>query len=137
MKGGRLATVLALGIASFFMFQGGEQMAKRALNVARKGMALWDLATIERTVQMDLGQQGAATPRPTHELLEQHLDQSLSVTKAGAEPGLDPWGNPYRFELVDDENSVYVLYSVGPDGVPGPCHDDDPASDDICVTLRF
>ncbi len=34
---------------------------------------------------------------------------------------LDPWGNPYQYELVDSE--TYRIWSFGPDGVDGTADD--------------
>jgi general secretion pathway protein G len=38
---------------------------------------------------------------------------------------VDPWGNPYQYELVDPDN--YVVWSWGPDGIDGS--DDDISSE--------
>jgi len=45
--------------------------------------------------------------------------------KGGLKP--DPWGNPYRYEFIDDGRGQYVLSSNGPDGREGT--DDDVGSD--------
>lgn len=34
---------------------------------------------------------------------------------------LDPWGNPYQYQLVDAE--TYRIWSLGPDGVDGSADD--------------
>jgi hypothetical protein len=137
MKGGRLATLVAMGLAMFFMFQAGEETALKTFNVARKAMALWDLSTIEKTLKLDLGEDDRSTPRFTPEQMAEIITERLDSTRGSDDGGVDPWGNPYQFEMLDDDGAVFVLYSIGPDETPGPCANDDPASDDICVTLRL
>jgi general secretion pathway protein G len=41
---------------------------------------------------------------------------------------VDPWNNPYQYEVVDPATSKFRIYSMGPDRTPG-------SPDDITTTL--
>lgn len=40
---------------------------------------------------------------------------NLTVTPAGTQPWLDPWGNLYRYQRANTATNVYLLYSRGED----------------------
>ena len=49
-------------------------------------------------------------------------------------PTRDPWEHRYRVRFAL-EKKEFVLFSAGPDGVPGSCETEMPPGDDLCIGL--